>query len=284
MPITSTTEISRAKLAHPDFDHQGGSALHTKVATLLTRLGDFIDSRFFYQNALANSSSVDFDHNFKSLFSDLTVLLYLRDTGTGELTKITPTSTPSLSQFTIAATPSFTTTKIRITNSSGSSRDIAAVVIHGKTFLGQLFDVDLTTTPPSAGNALGYDGAKWVPQAGSGLATAITDGLIEDVNYENFTARKTSAYSCTRGDKVLTDTSGGSFTVTIPNGTENGDRIEIIDFTGSWATNNLTITAPGGPSDKINGVVETTIICDVDWGTIVFIYDSAFTGWKLEVN
>jgi hypothetical protein len=124
------TIISRLLLDHPALGTTGGAGLHTSIESIYTKLGDSVDSRFFTQNALANSANVDFEHNFKTAFSTLRYDLYIRDTGTGELTLVTDASTPALSSFTIAATPSFTTTKIRVTNSSGAARDIALVVRH----------------------------------------------------------------------------------------------------------------------------------------------------------
>lgn len=123
--------ISRLQLEHPALGDAGGSALHTAIEDIYEKIGDMTNARFFTQNALANAANVDFEHNYKCPFADLRYDLYLRDTGTGELTLISDSSTPALSSFTIAATPSFTTTRIRVTNSSGSSRDIALVVTQG---------------------------------------------------------------------------------------------------------------------------------------------------------
>jgi len=124
------TVISRLLLDHPALDTAGGAGLHASIETIYTRLGDAVDSRFFTEDALADSSSVDFEHNFKTAFSTLRYDLYTRDTGTGELTLVTDASTPALSSFTVSATPGFLTTKIRVLNSSGSARDIALVVRH----------------------------------------------------------------------------------------------------------------------------------------------------------
>lgn len=141
MPTTDTT-VSRLQLAHPDLDHDGGSTLHTKVRNAWTKIGDNMNSRFFTEDALADSSFVDFEHNFKTAFNEIRVNLYDRDTGTGELTRIESGGTPDLDDFTIEATPGSLTTSVRITNNTGSAQDIAAVVNHGKS-AGEL-DVEWT--------------------------------------------------------------------------------------------------------------------------------------------
>jgi hypothetical protein len=122
------TIISRSKLDHPTLGEAGGSGLHTTMENLYTKLGDDSNSRFFTADTLANAASVNFDHNFKTAFSELSYNLYLRNTGTGELTLITETSTPSIYQFSLVARTSFETTQVTLTNSSGSTRDIALVL------------------------------------------------------------------------------------------------------------------------------------------------------------
>lgn len=159
------TVISREELDHPALGTAGGSALHALITAIYEKIGDDNPGRFFTQNALANSSSVDFEHNFKTAFDQLHWTLYLRNTGTGELTRIDAASTPAISSFAIVATPSFLTTKIRVTNSSGSSRDIALIVEHAPLMFDDIHDVDLTTSAPQTGETVAFDSSdsKWKP-------------------------------------------------------------------------------------------------------------------------
>ena len=124
------TVISRLLLDHPALDTAGGAGLHASIENLYLRIGDNMDSRFFTEDALADSSSVTFEHNFKTDFDSIRFDLYLRDTGTGELTRVTEASTPSLSDFDVAATAGFLTTKVDVTNNSGSAQDVALVLVH----------------------------------------------------------------------------------------------------------------------------------------------------------
>ncbi len=155
MPI-----ISRSQVDHPALGTAGGAGLHTSIEAIYTKLGDNSNSRWFIQNALADTASQDFEHNFKTAFGEIIVFLYLRDTGTGELTRINSLSSPALSSFSIVATPSFETTKVRVTNNSGAARDIAVVILHGN-------DLDYRTTPPEDGQALVWSATlgKFVPGA-----------------------------------------------------------------------------------------------------------------------
>lgn len=135
-----STVISRLKLDHPDLGEAGGAALHLKVSTLLTKIGDMANARFFTQAALANASFVDFDHNFKCQFADLRFDLFTYDTGTGELTDVNPPT-----NYVIAATPGLLTTKIRVTNNTGSAKDIAIVVVQDPINFDELTDVTITS-------------------------------------------------------------------------------------------------------------------------------------------
>ncbi len=125
------TIVSRLQLDHPALGTAGGSSLHTAINDIYVKVGDNMNSRFFLAENLNTASSIDLEHNFKTAFSTLRYDLYLWDSGTEELTEVTDSSSPALSSFTIAATPSFTTTKVRVTNNSGSTQDLVLVVTHG---------------------------------------------------------------------------------------------------------------------------------------------------------
>jgi len=131
----TTTEVSRLKLSHPDHNYEASpsdSDLHNAVRTGWTKLGDNLHSRFFTKDALANAASQDFDHNFNTPLADLKVILYKRNTSTGELTPLTEDSTPKRSQFSVVPKSGEEKTQITVTNSSGSSQDIALVIKHGQ--------------------------------------------------------------------------------------------------------------------------------------------------------
>lgn len=126
---TLDTVVSRLELVHPDLAHDGGSGLHTKIRNGWRRIGDHMNSRYFETDALADTASQDYDHNFKTAFSDLQPLLYSRVVGTGELTLLTGATSPSINDFTIEATPGNLTTQMRVTNNSGGPQDISLVII-----------------------------------------------------------------------------------------------------------------------------------------------------------
>ena len=140
----TTTAVGRLQLAHPDLGGDGGVTLHTQVRSAWTRIADNMNSRFYIKEDLLDSTSQDFEHNFKCAFDQLNILLYSYDDVTENLTRIVSGGSPDLDDFTIVATPGALTTQIRVTNNTGSTQDIALVVTHGKGAeeLKDLSDVD----------------------------------------------------------------------------------------------------------------------------------------------
>lgn len=166
------TVISRLKLDHPPLATTGGSGLHAQIAAIYQKIGDGMNSRFFWQN-LTNGSSADFDHNLNVPFAELRYELYDYDDTTGVLTRINPTT-----GFTIVGTPSFTTTQVRVTNSTGGTRKIAIVLIHDPISLEELEDV--TTAGVATGNFLTYNGTNWAP-SNTTITGKVIDGTSDQV-------------------------------------------------------------------------------------------------------
>lgn len=86
-----------------------------------------------------------------------------------------------------------------------------------------------------------------------------------------------SAYNAQVNDRILADTSGGSFTVTLPAVASLlvNDTIQIIDVTGSFATNNLTLGRNGA---LIAGGTEDLDL-DLNGASITIMYSGSTYGW-----
>jgi hypothetical protein len=118
--------ISRSQLDYPALGTPGGAALHQDVEDILTKLGNDASSRYFEEENLLNANSVDFEHNFKVAYEELTLLLYTRTGGAlGELTRV-----PDSAAFSIDPVAGNETTRVRVTNGTGVTQDISLVVIH----------------------------------------------------------------------------------------------------------------------------------------------------------
>lgn len=81
------------------------------------------------------------------------------------------------------------------------------------------------------------------------------------------------------GYRYLVDTSAAR-ALTLPASPTVGDQIEIVDQTGSSASNNITVS-PG--SLKISGSVQNLII-DLAYATARLVYISTAYGWKVAID
>jgi hypothetical protein len=105
----------------------------------------------------------------------------------------------------------------------------------------------------------GYDGTEWGAIGGGG-------GVAYTFH--------TSNYTTTAGEGVLADTTGGSFTVTLPASPDVGDTVVVADAGGEWGTNNLTIARNGETIEDD----ATDLVADISGVSITLVYDG--TTWE----
>ena len=113
-----------------------------------------------------------------------------------------------------------------------------------------------------------------------GSATSAAASALEAAGYAAAAnpawAIKTSNYTAISGDKLVGDTSGGGFTITLPATPSAGQRVEIKS-TKDATTGNLTI---GRNGSNINGTAEDLVI-DHPYFEATFVYVSASIGWSM---
>lgn len=82
-------------------------------------------------------------------------------------------------------------------------------------------------------------------------------------------------YTAVNGDRIIANTTAGSFTITLPSGAgrPTGAYVQITDG-GNWATNNLFINMAGATIEGIND----TLAINIAQTTVEFIYDG--TTWQ----
>lgn len=82
--------------------------------------------------------------------------------------------------------------------------------------------------------------------------------------------QKTSNYTASSRDRIIADTSGGSFTITLPASPLLGHSVVLYD-NASWATNNLTIARNGS---TIEGIADDFVL-DIASIKVEFIYNGS---------
>ncbi|NBR88672.1 MAG: tail fiber domain-containing protein [Rhodobacteraceae bacterium] len=87
-------------------------------------------------------------------------------------------------------------------------------------------------------------------------------------------SRKTTTYTAVAGDRLIADTSGGSFTITLPATPTTGNSVVFADG-ADWFTNNLTVARN---SSTIEGVADDFVL-DIKGIEVEFVYDG--TTWEV---
>jgi len=107
--------------------------------------------------------------------------------------------------------------------------------------------------------------------SGASGATGI-QGASGSTGPAPYWVRKTSNYTAVSADYLIADTTGGSFTITLPSSPVSGSIVTLSDG-GNWATNNLTVarngsTIGGSASDltvNVSGITVTLIYDSITW-------------------
>ena len=87
----------------------------------------------------------------------------------------------------------------------------------------------------------------------------------------------TGATNARKGNGYICDTSGGIFTLTLPDSPEVGDEIHIVDAASTFDTYNLTI---GRAALNIMGLAEDMVV-STKYAAFSLVYASAALGWRI---
>ena len=136
--------------------------------------------------------------------------------------------------------------------------------------LGNGTSTPLFVAPSTSGNVLTSNGTTWSSSAPA--AGGIT-----------YTAVKVANYTAVNNDGVLTNTTGGAFTVTLPTSPSVGNIVIVVDSFSQWGTNNLTVDPTA--SIKIAGnTAGDTLVCDITGATVTLVYTGATYGWNVSAQ
>ncbi len=89
-------------------------------------------------------------------------------------------------------------------------------------------------------------------------------------------AVKTANFTATAGEGYFINTSGGAFEVDLPTSPSVGDEIEFVDFSRTFATNNLTLDQG---SNKFQSNTSPKPVYDVNGQSIRIVYSGSTQGW-----
>ena len=192
--------------------------------------------------------------------------------GSGTVTSVAATVPTFLS---VAGSPITTSGTLAITL-SGTALPVdnggtsLTTLTANNVILGNGTSAPTFVAPSTSGNVLTSDGTTWASSAPA--AGGIT-----------YTAVKVANYTAANNDGVLTNTTGGAFTVTLPTSPSVGNIVIVVDSFSQWGTNNLTIDPTA--SIKIAGnTAGDTLTCDITGATVTLVYTGASYGWNVSAQ
>jgi hypothetical protein len=172
--------------------------------------------------------------------------------------------------FSISGSPITTSGTLAMTY-SGTALPVAnggtslTTLTANNVILGNGTSAPTFVAPSTNGNVLTSNGTTWTSSAPA--AGGIT-----------YTTTKTSNYTASANDGVLTNTTAGAFTVTLPASPANGAQVIVADAAGTWGTNNLTV---GRNGNNIADVAQD-LVCDISGASVQFVYNSSGTAsWEV---
>ena len=114
--------------------------------------------------------------------------------------------------------------------------------------------------------------------SGSGATGVGQLSFAEVSGGTSYQAVKTSGFTAVAGEGYFCNTTSAAFTATLPAGTL-GDEITLIDYAGTFDTNNLTV-APNG-SEKIMGTAASLTV-SIERAGLTLVYTDGTQGWLLK--
>ena len=100
----------------------------------------------------------------------------------------------------------------------------------------------------------------------------------ESAGGTSWQAIKTSTYTASAGEGVFANTTSGAFTVNLPSSPSLGDEVSIVDYAGTFDTNNLTV---GRNSQPIMGTAADLTV-SIERAGLTLVYVDGTQGWLLK--
>jgi hypothetical protein len=130
--------------------------------------------------------------------------------------------------------------------------------------------IDALTFPAADGTA-----DQVLTTNGSGVLS-----FVDNTGGTDWQAVKTTTYTAVAGEGVFADTTSSAWTLTLPATPTIGDEVAIIDYAGTFDTNNLTV---GRNSENIQGSAADLTVATERAG-FTLVYTDGTQGWLLKNN
>lgn len=140
-------------------------------------------------------------------------------------------------------------------------------------------EVKVNKISPASGTAftMGDSGDTFTIPSGATITNNGTaNGFGDSLEWQTSDI-KTSTFTAVAGKGYFVNTTGGAITVNLPAGSA-GAQIGLVDYAGTWDTNNCTVAANG--SEKIQGDTNNAVFSR-DREALQIIYVDSTQGWVI---
>ena len=141
-------------------------------------------------------------------------------------------------------------------------------------------EVKTNKISPATGVAftLGDSGDTFTVPSGATLSNLGTATGFAGIAWQSVVTGATLTAVAGKGYPINTD--ANACTVTLPAGSV-GDEVVLVDYSGNWNTNNVTIAADG--SEKLKGATNDLTITTENTGIGLVFYNDTY-GWRILVD
>ena len=116
--------------------------------------------------------------------------------------------------------------------------------------------------------------AEWTTGNFENLMTSRTNTLRINgfsLNVQNYWKTSSNNFTAMNGDRIMCDTSAGSFTITLPATPSFGTEITLKDKVGTWGISNLIVDRNGSTIDSL----AENLVCDINSAEISLLYNGS---------
>ena len=278
-----------------------GAALATRVILLTgTITGNItvtipldVENWYFIKNGTTGGYTVEFKYvsgsgssfTWTTTQKDWRVLYAAADDGTN----------PNIAEVGLTTSPAGSDTQLQY-NNSGAFGGAAGLTTDG-TNLNILAQGDLRLQDTTGNEYVAHQAAgttttytiTWpgaVATSNDQILTSTTGGVLSWVDNSGGTSWQAVVTGATQtavaGNGYFIDTTSNVCNLTLPAGTL-GDEVSVVDYAGTFDTNNLTVTP--GSGEKIQGnTADATLTVATERAGFTFAYSGATQGWLLKNN